>query len=175
MNMTDRYMEERELTDGSTVAVFKQNWFMMEHSNRGRNTDRIEEAQAHCEERGEQLGGCIVTEPLDLDNHNGEAIIQHIKECGVGGFEEDGWVKAVTDYVFDMECQLNSLHAYRPNAWEREVQDEWKLNIYITGMTAVLLTLLRELINHRDEKWLVDITFWNWCNDTGYYPITLAV
>ena len=193
--MTDRYMEEIELTDGSTVNAFKQNWFMMEYSNRGRNTVRIADAVAHCAKREAlrqletgshsavpiTLGGveegetnCIISKLIDMDTHKGEDLAQHILDSGM-----QEWFDELRKYMDDCEDRDRGVFRRHPtNEMPHEevvgVWDHWGINIYATGLGAVNWTLVKILTDF-GCKLNINVTVWNWCNDTGYWATQLEV
>jgi hypothetical protein len=208
MNMTDRYMEEIELTaptdDGDTVTqtvpVFKQNWFLMRHSNRGPNTDRIADAEAHCAKRESSRGdsavpvtlaGCIIEEPIDMDTHKGEDLAQHILDSGM-----QEWFDELVTYVTRMGQRERGTHIRRsieylldpenvPYLTEDEKQSvsneeydnvhyPFEVHIYVTGLGQARLALQQLFIN-RSFKLDIGVCIWQWCNDTGYWPTRLEV
>tara|TARA_R100000700_G_C3166697_1_gene141737 strand:- start:195 stop:827 length:633 start_codon:yes stop_codon:yes gene_type:complete len=200
LNMTDRYYEEIELAGqdgnywfsdiGTTIEarVFKQNWFLMEYSNRGRNELRIADAEAHCAKREAvrqletgrhsavpiTLGGCIIEEPLDMGTHKGEDLAQHILDSGM-----QEWFDELVKYVDDCEDRDRGVFKRHPtNEMPHEevvgVWEHWGINIYVTGLGPVNWTLVK-LLTDFGEKLHINVTIWQWCNDTGYWPTQLEV
>ena len=211
--MTDRYMEEIELTaqtdEGDTVTqtvgVFKQNWFLMGHSNRGPNTDRIADAEAHCAKRQLETGahypficsaepialaGSIIEEPLDMDTHKGEDLAQHILDSGM-----QEWFDELVKYVECMERRERGTDIRRSIGYlldpenvpyltedeKQSVSDEeydnvwWPFSIHIYVTGLGQARLALHKLFNADFKLDITLHIWQWCNDTGYWPTQLEV